>query len=381
MWQIGIDVLPEYRGRGIGKGGKVDEKELIYREKTAQMKETAKLREEIRKNHKLRFLFFELTLRCNENCIHCGSRCGDVPGEELPTEVFIGLLDKVAKDFAGSLPMLNITGGEPLLRKDFFEIVNHAKQLGFSWGMTSNGTLISKDVARKLKEAGMVTVSVSLDGTKKYHDWFRRSRGAFEKTVEGLRNLMEQGFLEVQATTVVTPKNIGQLDELFQVLCEIDVDSWRLVGMEPIGRALDNPELLLNKDEQLRLLQYIRDKREEGYPVTYPCCHWLGYDYEREVRDWYFLCDTGMRTASIMANGDIGACLDIERRPETIQGNVLKDDFTEVWKNRFQIFRTPLSTRSEECRNCPDEQFCKGGSAHTWDYTKDRQRVCFRRDW
>ena len=88
-------MLPEYRGRGIGKGGKVDEKELIYREKTAQMKETAKLREEIRKNHKLRFLFFELTLRCNENCIHCGSRCGDVPGEELPTEVFIGILDKV----------------------------------------------------------------------------------------------------------------------------------------------------------------------------------------------------------------------------------------------------------------------------------------------
>ena len=361
--------------------GELNEKELIYREKTAQMKETALLREEIRKNHKLRFLFFELTLRCNENCIHCGSRCGEALGEELPTEVFIGILDKVAKDFAGSLPMLNITGGEPLLRKDFFEIVNHAKQLGFSWGMTSNGTLISKDVARKLKEAGMVTVSVSLDGTKEYHDWFRRSRGAFEKTVEGLRNLMEQGFLEVQATTVVTPKNLAQLDELFQVLCEIDVDSWRLVGMEPIGRALDNPELLLNKDEQLRLLQYIRDKREEGYPVTYPCCHWLGYDYEREVRDWYFLCDTGMRTASIMANGDIGACPDIERRPETIQGNVLKDDFTEVWKNRFQIFRTPLSTRSEECRNCPDEQFCKGGSAHTWDYTKDRQRVCFRRDW
>ena len=120
----------------------MNEKELIYREKTAQMKETALLREEIRKNHKLRFLFFELTLRCNENCIHCGSRCGEALGEELPTEVFIGILDKVAKDFAGSLPMLNITGGEPLLRKDFFEIVNHAKQLGFSWGMTSNGTLI-----------------------------------------------------------------------------------------------------------------------------------------------------------------------------------------------------------------------------------------------
>ena len=373
---------PEYTVDSVGEVLTIsDELESIRREKTAQMKETAILREEIRKNHKLRFLFFELTLRCNENCIHCGSRCGEALGEELPTEVFIGILDKVAKDFAGSLPMLNITGGEPLLRKDFFEIVNHAKQLGFSWGMTSNGTLISKDVARKLKEAGMATVSISLDGTKEYHEWFRRSAGSFERTVEGLRNLMEQGFAEVQVTTVVTPRNLSQLDDLFRVLCEIDVDSWRLVGMEPIGRALDSPELLLSREEQLRLLRYIRDKREEGYPVTYACSHWLGYEYEREVRDWYFLCQAGTRIASIMANGDIGACPDIERRPETIQGNVLTDDFTDVWNNRFRIFRTPLSTRCEECGKCPDEQFCKGGSAHTWDYSLDRQRICFRRDW
>ena len=355
--------------------------ELIKQAKTEQLKEMAALRNSLLTDPKLHFLFFELTLRCNENCLHCGSRCGEVSGEELPTEVFLGVLDKVAKDFEGRLPMLNITGGEPLLRKDFFEIVSHAKELGFSWGMTSNGTLITKEVARKLKEAGMSTISVSLDGTKEYHDAFRRSKNAYERTVEGLRNLKEQGFKEVQATTVVTPKNLPLLDDLLQVLCEIDVDSWRLVGMEPIGRALDNPELLLSKEEQLTLLRYIRDKREEGYPLTYACSHWLGYDYEREVRDWYFFCDAGIRTASIMANGDIGACLDIDRRPETIQGNVLHDDFTEVWKNRFRIFRKPLSNRCEECRNCPDEAFCRGGSAHTWDYEKNRQLICFRRNW
>ena len=125
----------------FGRGKRaLDEKELIVREKTEQLRETAELRTSLMNDPKLHYLFFELTLRCNENCIHCGSRCGEALGEELPTEVFIGILDKVAKDFAGSLPMLNITGGEPLLRKDFFEIVNHAKQLGFSWGMTSNGT-------------------------------------------------------------------------------------------------------------------------------------------------------------------------------------------------------------------------------------------------
>ncbi|MBR5677987.1 MAG: radical SAM protein [Paludibacteraceae bacterium] len=359
----------------------MDEKELIVREKTEQLRETAELRTSLMNDPKLHYLFFELTLRCNENCVHCGSRCGDVPSEELPAEVFIGILDKVAEDFKGRLPMLCITGGEPLLRKEFFEIAEHAKKLGYMWGITSNGTLITKDVARRLKEAGMATISVSLDGTKEYHDAFRRSKNAYERTVEGLRNLMEQGFEEVQVTTVVTPKNLPLLDEMFRVLCETDVDSWRLVGVEPIGRALEHPELFLSKSEQLRLLQYIRDRREEGYPVAYACSHWLGLGFEREVRDSYFFCDAGLRTASIMANGDIGGCLDIDRRPETIQGNVLKDDFTEVWKKRFGIFRKPLSSRCAECAQCPDEMFCRGGSAHTWDYVNDRQLVCFRRDW
>ena len=357
------------------------EKERILRAKAGQMKETADYRMKLMKEPLLHYLFFELTLRCNENCVHCGSRCGEVHSEEIPAEVFIGVLDKVAVDFAGHLPMLCLTGGEPLLRKEFFDIVHHAKKLGFSWGITSNGTLITKEVARRLKEAGMATISVSLDGTKEYHDAFRRSEGSFERTVEGLSNLMEQGFQEVQVTTVVTPGNLAQLDDLFQVLCRIDVDSWRLVGMEPIGRALDRPDLFLNKEEHLQLLRYIRNKREEGYPVTYGCSHWLGLTYERDVRDWYFFCYSGITTAGIMANGDIGGCLDIERNAETIQGNVLRDDFTEVWKNRFRIFRTPLSTRCEECRTCPDEEFCKGGSAHSWDYAKNRQMVCFRREW
>ena len=351
-----------------------------YERKIEELQALAEYRKELRKNPQLRFLFFELTQRCNENCIHCGSRCGENTPEELPTEAYIRLLDKVASDFAGQLPMICVTGGEPLLRRDFFEIVEHAHRLGFSWGMTSNGTLITKDVAKRLKEAGMATVSISLDGTKDYHDMFRRSPNAFERTVEGLRNLLEQGFEDVQATTVVTKQNLGSLEELFQVLYDIDVDSWRLLAIEPIGRALDIPEMQLSTKEHFELLDFIRGKREQGFPVMYGCCHWLGTDYEREVRDWYFLCNAGVYTASIMTNGDIGACLDIDRRPETIQGNILKDDFTKVWKERFEIFRTPLSERCEECRGCRDVAFCEGGSCHSWDYENDRQLVCLWRD-
>ena len=332
---------------------------------------------QLREQPQLRKLFLELTLRCNERCLHCGSSCGDVKSVEMPVEVYFDFLDKIASDFKGRLPMLCITGGEPLLRAEFFDIMGHAHKLGFRWGMTSNATLIDEDTAKKLKECGMGTISVSIDGTEQTHDAFRRTDGGFKKAVSGINALMRQGFKEVQVTTVVTHKNIGDLDELFELVKALDVDSWRVIGIEPIGRANSLENYLLTYDEQLRMFDFIRTKRREGWPVMYGCSHYLGLEYEREVRDWYFLCNAGVYTASIMANGDITACLDTERREETIQGNILKDDFTKVWNEGFKIYRTPLWTKSERCRECAERDFCEGGSYHSWDYDKNEQKVCF----
>ena len=138
---------------------------------------------------------------------------------------------------------------------------------------------------------------------------------------------------------------------------ELDVDSWRVINLEPIGRALALDGYMLDKEDYIRMLDFIRTKREQGYPLSYGCTHYLGLEYEKAVRDWYFICSAGIYTASIMANGDIGACLDIERRSETIEGNILKDDFTDVWKNRFKIFRTPLYEKNEKCSHCDSKDF------------------------
>ena len=115
-----------------------------------------------------------------------------------------------------------------------------------------------------------------------------------------------------------------------------------------------------------------------GMPVLYGCTHYLGIDYEREVRDWYFLCNAGIYAAGIRTNGDIGACLDIEMRPELLEGNILTDDFTEVWKNGFKAYREDLYNRSEKCSSCKDREFCGGGSFHSWDFDKTEQRVCLK---
>ena len=334
-------------------------------------------KQKLRRSPQLRFLFLELTMRCNEYCRHCGSRCNDLVCDELTADEWCRFLDKIAHDFAPELPMLCITGGEPLLRKEFSQIMSYAKSLGFKWGMTSNATLIDEQTVQMLKQTGMNTISVSLDGTRRTHDDFRRTAGGFDKAVNGIRCLVRGGFDEVQVTTVVTKKSISELPEVFEIVKQLNVDSWRVVGIEPIGRALELEDYMLSIEQQYALLDFIKQKRSEGWNVTYGCSHYLGLELEREVRDWYFLCSAGVYVASITANGDITACLDIQRRAEVIQGNIKKDDFMPVWKNRFQIFREPLWKKSEKCRNCKSRDYCEGGSFHSWDLDRNEQRICF----
>ncbi len=327
---------------------------------------------------RLRHLFLELTLRCNENCLHCGSRCGELRSEELTVAQYRRFLDEIKADLGTQDKMLCITGGEPLLRQDFSEIMGYAHELGFHWGMTSNATLIDDACAQMLKRCGMNTISVSLDGLPAHHDAFRRSPGGWERAMRGIEALLRVGFDAVQVTTVVTHQNIGDLDAMFAILDKMDLDSWRLINIEPMGRALDHPELLLSKEEYRYLFDYIRDKRIAGEPVCYGCSHYLGPEYEREVRDWYFHCTAGTYIASITANGDITACLDIERRPEFIQGNILRDRFKDVWENGFQIFRRDLADDCAKCRECPDKRFCHGDSFHSWDHDKHEPLLCMK---
>ncbi|MDO5558540.1 MAG: radical SAM protein [Oscillospiraceae bacterium] len=327
--------------------------------------------------YKLNHLFLELTVRCNERCLHCGSKCGDVKAEEMTPLQYHEFLKQTAEDLDTRSFTLNITGGEPLVRSDFFDIVSDASDQGYLWGMTSNGTLITPDVAKDLKRCGMKTISISIDGNEATHDAFRRTPGGWKKAMDGIENLIRTGgFQHIQVTTVVTHQNIGQLDELYSIFKEMDIDSWRIIEMDPIGRATQHPELLMTNEDTVTMMEYIRNKRMAAEPVSYGCSHYVGMDYEREIRDWYFHCVAGKEIASIMCNGDITACLDIERRPEFIMGNIFKDRFRDVWENGFQIFRKGVTC--ENCEKCSDYEFCRGGSYHTWNFDENRPNVCFK---
>ena len=347
--------------------------------KTGHLNQLADYTRTLYRAPELRKLFFELTLACNERCFHCGSSCTAARGDELGRDEWIRIIDEVKADFDTLRMQLCITGGEPLLNRDFFDIMGYAHSQGFRWGMTSNATLITPEVARRLADVGMGTISVSIDGLRETHDKLRGLSGGYDRAMAGIQNLLGVGaFQHVQVTTVVNHANIDQLDALFDIMDGIDINSWRVINLEPIGRALLRPDLMLTPDDYVRLFEFIREKRRAGYPLEYGCSHYLGLEYEAEVREWYWLCNAGTYTASIMANGDIGACLDIERRPETIQGNIRRERLRDVWDNRFELFRHDLSDLNPGCRECEHVRFCRGDAHHSWDYDNMRPMVCLK---
>ncbi len=339
------------------------------------MEAVAAYREQLRAAPRLRWLFFEITDRCNLHCRHCGSRC-TAAGRMLTVDEVRSTLQSAAP----AKPMICLTGGEPMLHPQFFEIADCVNAMGFAWGMTTNATLIDGAAARRLRQSGMSTVSVSLDGLEHSHDALRQQKGAWCLALRGLEALQNAGF-EPQVTTVLHRENFEEREALYALLCEMGIKSWRPINVEPIGRACEAGNLLLQPAQMRQMLAFIREKRfDPACPmeVTFGCSHYLGAADERMVRDHYFLCGAGTLVASVRSNGDICACLDIENRAELVQGNIHTDDFMEVWQNRFQVFRRDRTADSAKCTACEERFLCGGDSAHTWDFEKQEPLLCLQ---
>ncbi len=351
--------------------------------KYGEMEVTYQNRKALIKKPKLYNLFWETTLRCNAHCKHCGSRAGENINlkDELNTKEIIDVFKSVAKKYNAKEILLNITGGEPLIREDIFEVMSEANQLGFKWGMTTNGILINDDIIKKMKETKIGSISISLDGLENSHDEFRGIKGSYSKIINNIKKIKKENFIKyIQVTTVVNKTNINELEELYKIIKDLNINSWRVVNMDPIGRAKDNTQLNLDDKDIIYLLDFIKDKRKNAsFDVTYGCSHFLGEKYERQLRSHMFFCVSGYTTASILYNGDIYVCPNVERLPQLIQGNVRKDNFVDVWENKFKWFRNEDRLKNEECSKCNDWKYCKGDSLHTWNFEKQKPNVCFKK--
>ena len=245
---------------------------------------------------RLRTLFWEATLRCNAACPFCGSSCGAAPSAEADGETVCRALASLAGAFDPREIMVNVTGGEPLLRKDRFDVMKRVHAMGFPWGMVTNGSLITDETVRQMKDAGMGSISVSVDGLYEAHDSIRRLPGAFARIVEMIRRLAREDFLDsIQITTVVTRRNLGALEDMLSFFSALPVDSWRLAIVDPIGRGREQEALLLRGEDLEELAAFMdRHRFDENPVVTTSCSHYLG-SRDTLYRPHPFRCEADKR--------------------------------------------------------------------------------------
>lgn len=332
-----------------------------------------------RKQHPLVDLFWECTLTCNAKCKHCGSNAENKTyQDDLTTqEIKDGFL-QIAEDMKANEILVNVTGGEPLMRKDLCEVMQYATDLGFHWGMTTNGMLFNEETIAKLKEAKLETVSISIDGLEKTHDEFRGVPGSYRTIVDNISKLQKADFLNViQVTTVFHKGNIDQLEAIYQEMKKLGIDSWRLVSIDPIGRAQEQEDILLDGADTKKILDFIlQHKKGETMELIYGCPSFLGLEYEPEVRNGFFYCRAGINVASILHNGDLFVCPNVPRRKEWILGNIKQDRFSTVWNGKYDIYRKKDRTKDEDCNDCSYWDFCSGGAFHTFDFDAHKQNRC-----
>jgi radical SAM protein with 4Fe4S-binding SPASM domain len=325
------------------------------------------------------------------------------------------VLDILSEVAGIGLPALSFSGGEPLARQDFFELAAYAKHRISYVSIASNGTLITRDNAKRIKDAKIDYVEISIDGaTPQVHDEFRCIQGAFERAMAGIKNCIEEG-VDACIATVLHKDNFAELDKLIALTKDLGVRFMHF-NYIPTGRAKAYVELDLTPDERFHVLEtigkeviglYLQAKDEElkhgKSSVTvdkfFSTCpqyasvtkelsqkagekfvveaHYAAKKGVETVANFLGGCGAGRLYCCLEPNGDIKPCVFFPTNKNTVLGNILRDDFGEIWDNHPFLWR--LRTREDledyivdgkrvGCADCPDKYICGGCRARAYSY-------------
>ena len=329
----------------------------------------------------LRLVAWEITRNCNLNCVHCraAATMGPYSGE-LDTQSAFRLLDQMRE--LGQ-PIVILTGGEPLLRKDIFDVAKYGSEKGLRMVMAPNGTLITEENARKLADAGIKRISISLDGsTKESHDKFRGVDGAYEGALRGIEHAKKAG-IEFQINTTITKANLEQIPDIQKLAVDLGAVAHHIFLLVPTGRGkyiLDQEITAEQYEETLNWFYDQRDKtplqlkatcaphyyrilrqraKEEGKKVTFE-----SHGLDAVTRG----CLGGTGFCFISHTGIVQPCgfLNLEC------GDVTKDSFANIWRNSkiFNDLRNYDQLKGK-CGDCEYKGVCGGCRARAYEATGD----------
>jgi radical SAM protein with 4Fe4S-binding SPASM domain len=213
--------------------------------------------------NKARLVFWEVTKGCNLRCIHCRATATELSSPfDLPTRTALNIIDQIAER---ANPILVLSGGEPLYRSDIFQLARHATEKGLRAALATNGTLVTKDAARRIVDSGVRRVSVSLDGADAAtHDAFRGIPGAFDAAVCGLRNLKALG-MSTQINMTIARHNAHQLPDVLQLARSLGADALHTFLLVPVGCGVDiASEQMVPPEQYERMLNWFYDQSVAG---------------------------------------------------------------------------------------------------------------------
>ncbi len=288
---------------------------------------------------------FEVTYKCNLRCRHCYNRKNLSNKEEMETrEVFKAL--EIIRRFGAE--KVKFGGGEPLTRRDFFEILNHANGLGFETNFSSNGLLIQKNL-QEIVAAGMKRVQISLDSVGEKHDTARNYKGLF-KIVENSARILKEKGIKVDFATTLTRNNHRDFNLILDFCKRNNARRWRIMKYIPYG--IEDKLMLTKKEYKAAIESILKLKGETKEPEIIVARE---FDLIRDKKDYNDMqCFGGKSFFSLKANGNVTPCSYIDN---IICGNILRDRIEDIWNN----IRMVEFSRDHHDTGCEFAEKCKGG--------------------
>jgi radical SAM protein with 4Fe4S-binding SPASM domain len=306
---------------------------------------------------------WNVTSRCNLKCSHCYMSAGENQFEnDLSTDAAKMLIHQIVEV---SRPLLILSGGEPLLREDIFEIIRYGADRGLKMGMGSNGMLIDYDVAKKLMDAGMGTVAISLDSSiPERHDEFRGVKGCWQKAVNAIEALKENG-LQVQVNATVTRQNYSEVDEIMSLAEKLKVDNFHLFFLVPTGRGTNVEDITPQMYEEMitntlaQNTQHKMNVKPSCAPQFMRIAKQQGIDMSRWLRG----CVAGLYYCRIYPSGEVTPCPYL---PINL-GNIRDKSFRDIWFNS-EVFKTmrDFDQLKGKCGICDYRDVCGGCRARAY---------------
>ena len=307
---------------------------------------------------------WEITYACNMRCIHCGTSAGVPRSDELTTDESLALIDELAELGCRGL---TISGGEPLMRKDWPVLARRSKERGIGTYLISNGFMVDEKIVEQFMDIGFGNIGISFDGSKDVHNYIRQRKTSYDKALNAMRLLHEAGQ-RFEAVTQVSRVNIDDLDHIRQDLIDVGASEWRIQMTTVTGRM--QKDMVMDLQLYERLIDKILEFKEDNDRLPVDVGENIGYygcKGSKLLDDVpYFGCYAGTRVAGICSNGDVKGCL--SQQPEFVEGNIRDSSFTEIWNdpNKFLYNRKfTQETATGACHDCQFLPLCRGGCMTT----------------